>query len=428
MDRNDEIAKEIADKMREVFDPETESKNLGDAIERALIAVKAVQAIFNIDVMAGGRGEDFKRNSERLQAAVEKILDSPIYKIFEEVNGELGPYVEEELKKPQYEGLDINALFDKAAAGKGKENTPFSESLFMQAIEAARTAKKRAEAQTATIRRAESVDYPLDKPNSIIWHLLEKDTRGQISFDMSKYGSKEELPAYYAINFDALDDVRITKRLLPFDKRVYIAVSALFNAGNRVITLTQIYYAMGYTGRPGPRDLQKINDAVSKMTSAQIYFDNEQESTAYKYPRFKYEGSLMPVEKITAVVNGKLADAAIHIFREPPLITFARQRKQITTIDIKLLQSPLSKTDGNILLEDYILERICKEKNNKKKHSCRILYKTLYEHIGLAGNTSTERQQKKRAVDKVKKYLDFYVDSKFIKSFTADKDGVTVKW
>lgn len=284
------------------------------------------------------------------------------------------------------------------------------------------------EPQRITAIRAGNIDYPIDKINSHIWGLMEKDTRGQIAFNLAKRGSEKKILAYYAINFDDLgENLTITKRLLPFDKRVYIAISALFNAGNNVITLSQIYYTMGHTGTPGTKNLNKINDAITKMTGARIFVDNKQEAAEYKYNRFRYDGSLLPIERGTVFVNGKLSEAAIRIFREPPLMSFARQRKQITSVDIALLQSPISKTDANLQIEDYLLERISKDKNSKKS-GCRILFKTLYSHTGIADKpkTNTERQQKKRAPGKIESYLKHYQKTGFITGYTMEKDGISI--
>lgn len=337
--------------------------------------------------------------------------------------------LEKELQNPKYDGRTLQELFEEITAEQG-EGELDGTSLFEQAIEAARKAKYPA----ATIRRAKSIEFPLDKPNSRIWNLLEENTEGQVTFDLAKTGSRKVLLATYSIDFDALEGqvkgLQITKRLLIYDKCVYMAISALFNAGNNIVTLSQIYYAMGYTGRPGKKDLNKINQSITKMMTAHIFFDNEQESQAYKnYPHFKYDGSLLPVERGTYIVNGQLAEAAIKVFREPPLITFAKQRRQITTIDVKLLQSPISKTDMNLLINDYLIERISRAKNGKKK-SCRILFKTLYEHARIADRpkTNTEKQAKKRAPEKVQKYLEFYQSQGFIKRFTVEPDGVTVHW
>lgn len=364
-------------------------------------------------------------NSEGGASYLERMYQRAMYnaQLSWEID-QLQPYIDEELKKPKYKGKSLQQLRQEATnedmlVVTGWEIIPGS--LFQQMLDNAREAA--AIAKTA-IKRAQTVEYPLDKPNSIIWSLLEKDTKGQISFNLAKVGSSKQIPAYYAINFDDLgSDIQITKRLLPTDKRVYIAISALYNAGNNVITLTQIYYAMGYTGRPGTKDLARINESITKMTSAKIFFDNKAEAEAYKnFTRFKYDGSLLPLERGTAIVNGQLADAAIHIFREPPLISFAKQRRQITSLDVKLLQSPVSKTDANLQIEDYLIERISRAKNGKGK-SCRILFETLYRHTGI-----TTKKQKQRAPAKIEKYLQYYKEQTFLKDYTIENDGITLYW
>lgn len=274
----------------------------------------------------------------------------------------------------------------------------------------------------ATPKRARSVEYPLDKVNSRIWSLLEEDTSGQLALKAERAGSGTPLNIYYAIDFDALEgDITISRRLTAFDKRAYIAISALFNAGNSVMTMTQIYYAMGYTGKPGRSDLERIDMSVTKMTGARIYVNNEQEAGSYRYDKFVYDGSLLPVERGTAMVGGQYSDSAIHLFREPPVISFAKQRRQLTTLDVKLLQSPVNKTDQNLILDDYLIERIARARNKGRCH--RVLFKTLYEKVGA--NTSKQRQ---RIPEKVRKYLDHYRQCGMIEGYEMGKDGVTVRF
>ena len=351
------------------------------------------------------------------------------YKEFHDVFTYIAKEIEKRPGAPGYmdEGLQqIDVFFDEigpedaTAVNNGTFDTVCAEVL-RAAAEAARGTHE--DIAHAAAKRAKSVEYPLDKPNSILWNLLEENTAGQIEFNLAKRGSKLYLPAFYAINFDGLgNDISITKRLTPFDKLAYIAVAALFNAGNNIITLSQIYYAMGYTGTPGDTDRGKIYNAIHKMRKADIYFDNAQEAEKYKYTRFKYEGALLPCEIGEAVVNGKWTDKALHVFREPPLITFAKERKQITTLDIKLLQAPVSKTDANLLIQDYLLERISKARNGKSKN-CRILFKTLFAHAGIV----TKKQQQ-RAPSKLEKYLKHYLQEGFIKRYQIEKDGITVYW
>lgn len=262
--------------------------------------------------------------------------------------------------------------------------------------------------------------YPLDKVNSKIWSLLETDTRGQLRIRAEKLGSKKEINILYSIDFDALgSNARITKKLTQFDKRVYIAVAGLFNAGNSVITLRQIHLAMGGTGRASANQRQKISAAVHKMHGAMISIDNAIEAGTYNYPKFVYTGSLLPIERIRKIVNGNVVEEAIHLFREPPAMTFARQRGQITTIPVRLLNSHVSMTDTNLAIEDYLLDRISHAK--KGKGQSKILYRTICEKVGAV---TVKRRQ--RVPEKVKEYLTHYVKCGYIASFAETSDGVTV--
>lgn len=273
--------------------------------------------------------------------------------------------------------------------------------------------------------KLKAVDFPIDKINKDIWGLLEYDTKGQLTFqryNVAKKGSKEPVDILYSLDFTGLENVSITRKLEPYDKRVYLAVAARFNAGYDVMTIQQIYNDMGYTGRAGASDIRKINAALTKMRGAQLYIDNLAEHKTYEaYAHFKYDGALLPMERIQAIVNGQTAEAAIHLFREPPMVSFARERKQITTVDIRLLNTPLNKTNGNIALEDYLIEEIAKIK--KGSRSNKMLYKTIYE------NTSIKTvKQRQRAPEKIRQLLDYYQTCGYIKTFKEMKDGVSIEY
>lgn len=341
----------------------------------------------------------------------------------------LQPYLEEELKKPEYGGKTISDLLESDY--KDENGEIIEGSLFEKALNAAKAAMLDSKQLPVLYVNSKiaSVDYPLDKINANVWQALtQADKNGQISmlpFAMEKRGSKVELTAYYSIDFAALEEeagVTITKHLTKFDKRVYIAAGALFNNGFETFTIAQIYTAMGNTGRPNSTTAKKINDSLTKMQAAHIYLDNSNESKVYKYDKFVYDASLLPMERITAVMNGQEV-TAIRLFREPPLITFARERKQITTISRKLLESPLSKTEANLTIEDYLLERISHIKSKRNKANNKMLYKTIYEECGI-----TSRMERSRAPEKINRLLEFYKTNKFIKDFKTEADGITITY
>ena len=299
-------------------------------------------------------------------------------------------------------------------------------SKFIQEIRNIRAEEPKEKTPTAIIKRIEKLLYPLDKFNSNIWGLTEDQTRGKVALNMAKHGSGEKVIAHYTIDFDDTNkELKISKELEQYDKRVYTAISGIFIAGYDTMTLTKIHEAMGGVSKPSPKDLKKINDSITKMTTARISIDNEQEASLYNYVRVKYDGALLPVERKRVIVNGKLTEGAIHVFREPPLMTFARERNQISIIPIKLLQSPINKTNSNLLIDDYLIRRIV---SNKSKKPFRILYKTLYEHAGILKieNENTVKSAKKRTKKRAQTYLEYYREQGFIKDFAVERDGFSI--
>lgn len=268
--------------------------------------------------------------------------------------------------------------------------------------------------------KVQKIDFPIDKVNSKVWKLLEQDTHGQIAIAAEKRSSKKQLNILYSINFDALDkEVSISRRLDPFDKRVYVAISALYKAGNVLISFSQIHFAMGYTTRPAKSDIERIRKSVYKMRRAIVYLDNAQEAAAYKYDRVLIDGPLLPAFMKSGIINGKPVDEALGLICEPPLMAFARGRKQITTIERKLLETPVSKTDQNLLIEDYLLERIAHAKTGRQPG--KILFDTLYKEAKV--NTQKQRQ---RAGAKLQAILDHYVKCGHISSYTMEADGIRI--
>lgn len=269
-------------------------------------------------------------------------------------------------------------------------------------------------------RHPEGVLYPVDKVNSNVWKMLERQTGAQIRFHCEdKKNSSKEAIVLYSIDFSQLDDISISKRLTGFDKLVYIIVGALLDAGNEVITYRGIYSTMGNNGAPGTRDLERIEKSLEKMRGAQIFVDNENEAQSQKRrARFTYSGSLLPWEAIRAEVNGKLIDAAVRPLREPPLLTFAKERKQITKLPLAALAAPVSKTEQTLDIQDYLIERVARAKT---AGSQKILFKTLFEKTNIE-----EKKQKQRAKVKIRAILEQFKKAKLIKDFTESPDGVTI--
>lgn len=265
-----------------------------------------------------------------------------------------------------------------------------------------------------------------DKVNNYIWgpHAVVS-ANGQIAidFNMTSQRSKQAL-VLYSLTFDNLEDIEgltVSKKLTAFDRRCHDAAWSLFLAGNKYFTASDIYRAMGNTGKPAQKNIANIRGSMYKMRGGEMTIDNTPElEINKKYPQYKYNGPIMPFEEIQTIKNGKVVETTYHIFREPPLGAFARGRQNITTIPMKVLQSPLNQTENTLAIENYLYHQIRRMERNPK-HSRRILYQSLFVDCGI-----TEKMQQSRAKKTIAQELDHYKTTSFIKDYTEEKDGVTI--
>ena len=287
------------------------------------------------------------------------------------------------------------------------------------------------------------IDFTTDKVNRETWNQWANLEPGQIALGFSEDGTGElginlanpkdrkrgiQRVMTYSINFEELEDAGIAPRLEPYDRRVYEALSSLWghvtnDTGQETFSLKDIHYAMGYTSEPSSGAKKKINDSITKMSRAHIAVDNFDESSVYKYPHFKYDASLLPMERITGYVDGQITDGLIHLFREPPLFTFAREREQFTSYSVRLLQTPLNKTNKNLMVEDYIREQIAwmKNKGSSANRSNKITFADLFKEARIVRRDDKARQKKN-----VVKLLEHYIKCGWIEGYKEAADGFTI--
>jgi len=277
-------------------------------------------------------------------------------------------------------------------------------------------------------RQAGLLSFPLDKPNSRIWNLLDVPQDGRLTLEIDTTSQLDrrkgkEAIINYTIDFNELDGVRFTKQLTPFDKRVYMAADALHNAGNRIMTASQIHRMMGNRVPPSTVQIERINESLDKMRATIVHIDSSKEAKVNKgYTKFVYDGALIEFRRVSAYIDNTRTDSAIMLLAEPPLITFAKKRNQITGVPRLLLESPVNKTDANLMLDDYLIERISHMKNNPKLPR-KMLYSKIFERCQIK-----TRMQRKRAPEKIRKYLDHYKECDFIRGYKEDPDGITVQF
>ena len=284
--------------------------------------------------------------------------------------------------------------------------------------------------------KPKGLNFPVDKVNHRIWTLAEKQGKMPGQITITNFNPSDLLPIgvekegkerniYYGVDFspkekNGVEQISIGKKLTAFDRRVHDAIGTLYNAGNDIVSLTQISITMGGSDKPSSRMLDKIANSIDKMRAAQIVLDQSEDYAPYIKHEKRYKGSVVASEYVDAKINGVFAQNAVHIFREPFLMTFARDREQITTIPREVIETDKRKTENNLAIESYLLERISRMKHNKTKSIKKILYSNMFKVTNITG------KQQQRALPTVEDYLKHYKKVGWIKGYKLVPDGVEI--
>lgn len=270
--------------------------------------------------------------------------------------------------------------------------------------------------------KLDSICFPLDKVNSTLWYGFPvgeiKDLKAESDKD-SRKGNQANI--ILLLDFEALNGVNISRELTVYDKWVWNACANLKEQGHDVLTAEQIYKAMGNTGRPNAKTKEKIMESVETISRARVTIDTTEEHDLYpKYERVKATFPLLATETCTAYARGQVVEGAIRIIESPKLFAFAENRQQVTRLPLNVLDSPISKTDDNLLLSDYLLMRISKMRNSKNITRT-ILLDTIYQRCCIE-----TYKQKQRLPEKIERILNHYKELEWIKDFKLTEREIEI--
>lgn len=443
---------------------EAAKKALEPAVKAAATATKWAQSIKLQTEQLQKTFSYFANNllTDETRETIRKMRESmaPLLEMYDELQA-LEPYLKAELEKPEYAEI-IAELRQQAPAEEANELQAFDvilhtmtpgdllellrdhDSYIYRAWEAARLAKETDTETQIQAYKANKLDLPTDKLNLFAWDLRE--TKGQIKFDLSRAGTDDTATALFSLTFDDDPNITLTKEVNHFDKRVMSACGTAFASGYPIISATGIYYAMGNTGKPAQKHIDKINDTLTKLDMAKVFVDNTIEAGTYKYPKFRKEDRLLHFKRVSRIVNGKTTDSIIQILEEPVLMTFARQRKQISAIPIKVLQTPARRTNNYYQIEDYLLWRIAQQKNivnklrdqQKKKYTqhrqaeireaakLTILLKTFYERTGNGKKDNTGKKRARNTAEECLKHYKTEAGGCWITDYEMTSDRIII--
>lgn len=281
-------------------------------------------------------------------------------------------------------------------------------------------------------QKTEGLLFPLTKYHDDIFTMLSIATAekgqvpGQLSFSnielmvegQNDKGNKKERSIFYSIMFNEFEeDVKVLKALTDTDRRVYDAISTLYNAGNEITTISQINKEMGNKSgtRTSKDQAQRIKNSMRKMSAAWITIDQSQDYAKY-IDKSKgkigasYKGQLLYYETVEATINGVYVEEAIHILREPVLFRLAKDRNQITTIPKTLLKTGKKQTNEYFTIENYLITRISKMKHPGYGSSNHIKYSSIFKRL-------KDGTKKSRIITTVYQILEVYKAQNWIKGY-----------
>ena len=248
---------------------------------------------------------------------------------------------------------------------------------------------------------------------------------------MERRGSKKQITTLASIDFDSLNgsvQIKGRKELTAYDREVHDAIITLYvDGGNEYITPQMIYQVM--TGDPKARlekkQAEAISESITKCMYSRLIIDASEEAKAYGFDSFKYDGSLISGERVIASLNGTVVEC-LRVLRTPVLYEYASRKNQIGRFDIKLLNTPINKTEEIITLQGYLYRRILSMKGSSSL-SKTILYETVYNQLEIqAASDGALRKKKAKLRDQIKTILDYWKKENFIAGYVENKRGQIV--
>lgn len=265
-------------------------------------------------------------------------------------------------------------------------------------------------------------------------HLADLNAETQLDLTV---GKNHAIPIRTTVTLDMPDHMKMEGggTLSTYDKSIINAVTSLLENGNTVFSVPMLYHAM--TGKKNPTIddslNQEISDKLEKMRRIIISIDLTEENEAqYLKDRngnpivledVSLEGYLLPLNKVSGVVNGKRTEL-FQIIQHPPIYTYSKLKRQLSSIPIFLLDAPINNNSTTIPLKTYLLQRIelMKNKNNRIKSNT-ILYESIYNEVMSGPVNKTKKMRIRNYTTKILNYL---IENKYIVSYKELKKGRSI--
>jgi len=263
---------------------------------------------------------------------------------------------------------------------------------------------------------------PKDKVSSKLFN--GEITEGEVEVITGKANSAKELSAIVQVFFEDIANIKLSKQLDYFDYAVFGTVVSLYQEGIEYFTPLTVYRII--TGNKKAKLTEKmkkeIETRIDKMRRTFVKIDVTKEQQGYKFEKVIFEGYLINAQKIKAIHKGKTGEW-YQILQKPVLYEYAEAKKQIARLDLKLLNTPVSKTKETIKLQMYLQRRILDMKSQPFLNRD-ILLDKVYEECGISVYSGGFLRKKRKEIrDIIYKILTYWQQEGFIKGFKVNNKG-----
>lgn len=256
---------------------------------------------------------------------------------------------------------------------------------------------------------------------------------GEISIADSEISDYSDLPVETRIslsfNKDESRGVSCSRVLTNFDREVIDAVSTLASNA-QIMTAAMIYRVI--TGKDdsvavSQPQKKRVEESMNRCAECRVVIDITSElkgnGGSSDNESLQYMGHAINYEAIKHQ-KGRGTTTYYKINTMPPFYRFAERLGKISVVPLRLLDSPVSKTDNIIAIQSYLLREIDSMKRAESKPRT-IEWEIIYQ-MAIQEGKKESRQENKRTRDTIQKILDFWVTEEFIRGYQSPSRSGTI--
>lgn len=230
-----------------------------------------------------------------------------------------------------------------------------------------------------------------------------------------------------------IDKVQMSEDFNYFDKAVFDAIVSLMNVGNQIMSLRMIFRTMvGKSSdyHPSPKQLEMVRISIEKMRNMDVYIDRTEEANNFRLKpadadvrKFILNEKFIALRYIMANINGSETEA-IQVLSTPVLLSYASSRRQIASVPMEVLSTPVSKNADAIASQEYMMHRIEAMKSSPRLSRV-ILFEKILNSIPKKNreNVHTQRSFIRSFRENIIKILDYWKKVNYITDYQILGNG-----